>query len=120
MPKMDYPMPAGIVTFDKHSSVFISNTNHEEDQPVHLTLKDPRIPVEHNLRFYDEPAQRYCPAGVYEIVRDDDGGSPRLQTNAQNFVHRKTCDINDPTSTEERHEVKECVDKDSTWWCDIS
>src|SRR3546814_4720747 len=72
MPKIDYPKPDGIVTFDKLSSVFISNTNHEEDQPVHLTLKDPRIPVEHNLRFYDEPAQRYCPAGVYEIVRDDD------------------------------------------------
>ncbi|GAB4231692.1 MAG: electron transfer flavoprotein-ubiquinone oxidoreductase [Kiloniellaceae bacterium] len=97
MPKIDYPKPDGVVTFDKLSSVFISNTNHEEDQPVHLTLKDPSVPVEHNLKLYDEPAQRYCPAGVYEIVRDDDGGNPRLQINAQNCVHCKTCDIKDPT-----------------------
>lgn len=97
MPKIDYPKPDGVLTFDKLSSVFISNTNHEEDQPVHLTLKDPSIPVAHNLKLYDEPAQRYCPAGVYEIVRDDDGGNPRLQINAQNCVHCKTCDIKDPT-----------------------
>jgi len=97
MPKIDYPKPDGVVTFDKLSSVFISNTNHEEDQPVHLTLKDDSIPVSHNLAIYDEPAQRYCPAGVYEIVRDDDGGNPRLQINAQNCVHCKTCDIKDPT-----------------------
>jgi len=96
-PKIDYPKPDGVITFDKLSSVFISNTNHEEDQPVHLTLKDPSVPVTHNLPLYDEPAQRYCPAGVYEIVRDDDGGSPRLQINAQNCVHCKTCDIKDPT-----------------------
>ena len=96
-PKIDYPKPDGVITFDRLSSVFISNTNHEEDQPVHLTLKDPSIPVEHNLKLYDEPAQRYCPAGVYEIVRDDDGGNPRLQINAQNCVHCKTCDIKDPT-----------------------
>jgi electron-transferring-flavoprotein dehydrogenase len=95
MPKIDYPKPDGVITFDKLSSVFISNTNHEEDQPVHLTLKDPSIPVEHNLKLYDEPAQRYCPAGVYEIVEED--GKARLQINAQNCVHCKTCDIKDPT-----------------------
>src|SRR3546814_8408805 len=95
MPKIYYPKLDGIVTFDKLSSVFISNTNHEEDQPVHLTLKDPRIPVEYSLRFYDEPAQRYCPAGVYEIVRDDDRGYQRLQINAQHCVHCKTYDIQD-------------------------
>ncbi|WP_340115746.1 electron transfer flavoprotein-ubiquinone oxidoreductase [Pelagibius sp. 7325] len=97
MPRIDYPKPDGEITFDRLSSVFISNTNHEEDQPVHLTLKDPAIPVAHNLKLYDEPAQRYCPAGVYEIVRDDDGANPRLQINAQNCVHCKTCDIKDPT-----------------------
>jgi len=96
MPKIDYPKPDGVITFDKLSSVFISNTNHEEDQPVHLTLKDPAIPVAHNLKLYDEPAQRYCPAGVYEIVQDA-GEQPRLQINAQNCVHCKTCDIKDPT-----------------------
>jgi electron-transferring-flavoprotein dehydrogenase len=95
MPKIDYPKPDGVLTFDKLSSVFISNTNHEEDQPVHLTLKDPSIPVEHNLKLYDEPAQRYCPAGVYEIV--EEAGRARLQINAQNCVHCKTCDIKDPT-----------------------
>ncbi len=96
MPKIDYPKPDGVITFDRLSSVFISNTNHEEDQPVHLQLKDPAIPVDHNLALYDAPEQRYCPAGVYEIVRDDDGGNPRLQINAQNCVHCKTCDIKDP------------------------
>ena len=93
-PKIDYPKPDGVITFDKMSSVFISNTNHEEDQPVHLVLKDPSIPVAVNLPLYDAPEQRYCPAGVYEIVRDD--GNPRLQINAQNCVHCKTCDIKDP------------------------
>jgi electron-transferring-flavoprotein dehydrogenase len=77
--------------------VFISNTNHEEDQPVHLTLKDDSVPVNINLARYEAPEQRYCPAGVYEIVRDDDGSNPRLQINAQNCVHCKTCDIKDPT-----------------------
>lgn len=96
MPKISYPKPDGKITFDRLSSVFISNTNHEEDQPVHLQLKDPSLPVEHNLRLYDAPEQRYCPAGVYEILRDDDGGNPRLQINAQNCVHCKTCDIKDP------------------------
>ncbi|HSK41683.1 MAG TPA: electron transfer flavoprotein-ubiquinone oxidoreductase, partial [Arenibaculum sp.] len=97
MPKIAYPKPDGVLTFDKLSSVFISNTNHEENQPVHLRLKDPTVPVRINLPEYDAPEQRYCPAGVYEIVRDDDGSNPRLQINAQNCVHCKTCDIKDPT-----------------------
>ncbi|WP_022727647.1 electron transfer flavoprotein-ubiquinone oxidoreductase [Fodinicurvata sediminis] len=96
MPKIDYPKPDNEITFDRLSSVFISNTNHEEDQPVHLKLKDESIPIEHNLPLYDEPAQRYCPAGVYEVVRDDDGSNPRFVINAQNCVHCKTCDIKDP------------------------
>jgi electron-transferring-flavoprotein dehydrogenase len=96
MPKIAYPKPDGVISFDKLSSVFISNTNHEEDQPVHLKLKDPSIPISYNLPMYDEPAQRYCPAGVYEVVRDDAGGNPRFQINAQNCVHCKTCDIKDP------------------------
>ena len=86
-----------MLTFDRLSSVFISNTNHEENQPPHLTLKDPSIPIKVNLPEYDAPEQRYCPAGVYEIVRDDSGANPRLQINAQNCVHCKTCDIKDPT-----------------------
>lgn len=92
-----YPKPDGKLTFDKLSSVFLSNTNHEEDQPVHLTLKDPTVPININLAEYDAPEQRYCPAGVYEIVRESDGSDPRLQINAQNCVHCKTCDIKDPT-----------------------
>ncbi len=91
-----YPKPDGVITFDKLTSVFISNTNHEEDQPVHLILKDPTVPVAINLPLYDEPAQRYCPAGVYEIVGQDTG-EPRMQINEQNCVHCKTCDIKDPT-----------------------
>ncbi|MCA1934092.1 MAG: electron transfer flavoprotein-ubiquinone oxidoreductase [Asticcacaulis sp.] len=90
-----YPKPDGQISFDKLSSVFISNTNHEEDQPVHLRLKDPEVPIAINLPKYAEPAQRYCPAGVYEVV--DDNGKPRFQINAQNCVHCKTCDIKDPT-----------------------
>ncbi len=96
MPKIDYPKPDGVISFDKLSSVFISNTNHEEDQPVHLRLSDPSIPIEKNLPEYAEPAQRYCPAGVYEVVREDDGSNPRFVINAQNCVHCKTCDIKDP------------------------
>lgn len=92
-----YPKPDGIVSFDKLSSVFLSATNHEEDQPVHLTLKDASIPIAKNLPEYDEPAQRYCPAGVYEVIRDADGKNPRFQINAQNCVHCKTCDIKDPS-----------------------
>ena len=95
-PKIDYPKPDGVISFDRLSSVFISNTNHEEDQPVHLQLKDPSVPIDINLPLYDAPEQRYCPAGVYEIVGRDEG-APRLQINAQNCVHCKTCDIKDPT-----------------------
>ncbi|MBV8592225.1 MAG: electron transfer flavoprotein-ubiquinone oxidoreductase [Acetobacteraceae bacterium] len=94
---IDYPRPDGVLTFDRASSVFLSNTNHEENQPCHLTLKDPGVPIQVNLALYDAPEQRYCPAGVYEIVREGDGGKPRLQINAQNCVHCKTCDIKDPT-----------------------
>ncbi len=93
---IDYPKPDGKLTFDRLSSVYISNTNHGENQPCHLQLKDPRVPIELNLAEYDAPEQRYCPAGVYEIVRDGEGGAPRLQINAQNCVHCKTCDIKDP------------------------
>ncbi|VVD61093.1 electron transfer flavoprotein-ubiquinone oxidoreductase [Pandoraea fibrosis] len=91
-----YPKPDGKLTFDRLSSVFISNTNHEENQPAHLTLKDPSVPVGINLAEYAGPEQRYCPAGVYEFVKNDDD-SERLQINAQNCVHCKTCDIKDPT-----------------------
>jgi electron-transferring-flavoprotein dehydrogenase len=92
-----YPKYDGEVTFDKPSSVYLSNTNHEENQPVHLHLKNPSIAIDLNLKEYDAPEQRYCPAGVYEIVRDEDGANPRLQINAQNCIHCKTCDIKDPT-----------------------
>lgn len=92
---IDYPAPDGEITFDRASSVFLASTNHEEDQPVHLTLKDASVPVDINLALYEAPEQRYCPAGVYEIIEDDDG--VRLQINAQNCVHCKTCDIKDPT-----------------------
>ena len=92
-----YPKPDGELTFDRLSSVFLSNTNHEEEQPCHLQLKDASVPITLNLARYDAPEQRYCPAGVYEIVRDDSGDNPRLQINAQNCVHCKTCDIKDPS-----------------------
>jgi electron-transferring-flavoprotein dehydrogenase len=95
--KISYPKPDNTLTFDRLSSVFISNTNHEEDQPVHLKLTDPDIPIKENLPKYDEPAQRYCPAGVYEVVEADDGSGKQFQINAQNCVHCKTCDIKDPT-----------------------
>ena len=93
--KIAYPRPDGVLTFDRASSLFISGTNHEEDQPVHLQLRDPAIPISVNLPEYGEPAQRYCPAGVYEVVEDT--GGPRFQINAQNCVHCKTCDIKDPS-----------------------
>ena len=92
-----YPKPDGVITFDRLSSVFLSATNHEEDQPCHLQLKDPAVAITVNLATYDAPEQRYCPAGVYEILRDEDGRNARLQINAQNCVHCKTCDIKDPT-----------------------
>src|SRR5687767_172858 len=91
---IEYPKPDGVLTFDRLSSVFVSNTNHEEDQPSHLRLRDPAVPVAINLAVYDGPETRYCPAGVYEFVSE--GGAPRLQVNAQNCVHCKTCDIKDP------------------------
>jgi electron-transferring-flavoprotein dehydrogenase len=95
-PRIEYPKPDGEVSFDRNSSIFLSNTNHEEDQPVHLTLKDDSVPIAVNLAEFDAPEQRYCPAGVYEIVNED-SSEPRLQINAQNCVHCKTCDIKDPT-----------------------
>lgn len=94
--KIDYPKPDGKLSFDKLSSVFISGTNHEEEQPCHLKLTDPSIPISKNLPLYDEPAQRYCPAGVYEVITKEDG-EKRFQINAQNCVHCKTCDIKDPS-----------------------
>ncbi|MDG1202473.1 MAG: electron transfer flavoprotein-ubiquinone oxidoreductase [SAR86 cluster bacterium] len=93
--KIDYPKPDGVFSFDKLSSVYLSNTNHEEDQPCHLQLKDPTIPILKNLPLYDEPAQRYCPAGVYEVVEKE--GEKKFVINAQNCVHCKTCDIKDPS-----------------------
>jgi electron-transferring-flavoprotein dehydrogenase len=92
---LSYPKPDGVLTFDRLTSVSFSATNHEEDQPVHLRLTDPSIPIGVNLPEYAEPAQRYCPAGVYEVV-EDEAGEPRFQINAQNCVHCKTCDIKDP------------------------
>ena len=85
------------ISFDRLSSVYLSNTAHEEDQPIHLRLKDEATPIKINLETYAAPEQRYCPAGVYEIVAEDDGSNPQLQINAQNCVHCKTCDIKDPT-----------------------
>ena len=93
--RIAYPKPDGVIGFDKPSSVFLSNTNHEEDQPTHLKLGDPTLPLRVNLPEYAEPAQRYCPAGVYEIVGE--AGEARFQINAQNCVHCKTCDIKDPS-----------------------
>jgi len=94
---IDYPKPDGEITFDRLTNVSFSATNHEEDQPVHLTLKDADVPINYNLATYDAPEQRYCPAGVYEIIPGDSDAGPRLQINAQNCVHCKTCDIKDPT-----------------------
>ncbi len=94
--KIDYPKPDGVLSFDRLTNVSFSATNHGEEQPSHLRLIDESIPIAANLPDYDEPAQRYCPAGVYEVLRDDDGSNPRFQINAQNCVHCKTCDIKDP------------------------
>jgi electron-transferring-flavoprotein dehydrogenase len=91
-----YPKPDGVLSFDRLTSVSFSFTNHEEDQPCHLQLKDETVPISVNLALYDAPETRYCPAGVYEIVGKEEG-APRLQINAQNCVHCKTCDIKDPT-----------------------
>ena len=92
-----YPKPDGIITFDRLTSVFISNTNHDEDQPSHLKLKDPRVPIDVNLPLFGEPARLYCPAAVYEVVYDEAGENPKFVINAQNCVHCKTCDIKDPS-----------------------
>jgi electron-transferring-flavoprotein dehydrogenase len=92
-----YPKPDGVLSFDKLSSVFLSNTNHDENQPAHLKLKDPDVPISVNLPKYGEPARLYCPAGVYEVLYDDNGQNPRFQINFQNCVHCKTCDIKDPS-----------------------
>jgi len=94
---IDYPKPDGVITFDRLTNVAFSATNHEENQPSHLKLADASVPISVNLPIFDEPAQRYCPAGVYEVLRDDDGSNPRFQINAQNCVHCKTCDIKDPS-----------------------
>jgi electron-transferring-flavoprotein dehydrogenase len=94
---IDYPKPDGVLSFDRLTNVAFSFTNHEESQPAHLKLTDPSIPIGVNLPNFAEPAQRYCPAGVYEVIRDDDGGNPRFQINFQNCVHCKTSDIKDPS-----------------------
>jgi electron-transferring-flavoprotein dehydrogenase len=93
---INYPKPDGKLTFDRLSSVFLSNTNHEENQPIHLKLTDAAIPLTTNLTLYNEPATRYCPAGVYEII-EDEAGDKQFQINSQNCVHCKTCDIKDPS-----------------------
>ena len=95
--KIEYPKADGQLTFDLLSSVALTNTNHEADQPAHLTLKNDKIPEERNLAIFDGPEQRFCPAGVYEYVLNEDGKSKRLQINAQNCIHCKTCDIKDPS-----------------------
>jgi electron-transferring-flavoprotein dehydrogenase len=94
---IDYPKPDGKLSFDRLTNVSFSATNHAEEQPSHLKLKDPSLPISVNLPKFAEPAQRYCPAGVYEVIRDEDGSNPRFQINAQNCVHCKTCDIKDPS-----------------------
>lgn len=94
---IEYPKPDGVLSFDRLTNLAFSGTNHDENQPCHLTLKDSAVAVDTNLALYDSPEQRYCPAGVYEIVKDTDGSNPRLQINAQNCLHCKTCDIKDPT-----------------------
>ena len=93
--KIDYPKPDGKITFDRLTNVSFSSTYHDENQPVHLKISDEKIPIDTNLALYDSPEQRYCPAGVYEIVNDE--GLDRLQINAQNCIHCKTCDIKDPS-----------------------
>jgi len=95
-PQIAYPKPDGVVSFDRLSSVFVSNTAHDEDQPSHLKLKDPAAPIRETLPLYGEPARLYCPAGVYEVVYDEAGQNPRFVINAPNCVHCKTCDIKDP------------------------
>jgi len=97
MTKIEYPAYDGILTFDKTSSVYLTGTNHVENQPVHLQLKDPNLPINITLDKYAEPAQLYCPVGVYEIQRDSNGSNPKFIINAQNCIHCKTCDIKEPS-----------------------
>ena len=95
MPKIDYPKPDNVITFDKTSSVYLTGTNHTDNQPVHLQLKDPNLPINYTLEKFDEPAQRYCPAGVYEVQNEN--GVNKFVINAQNCIHCKTCDIKEPS-----------------------
>ena len=95
MPKINYPKPDNLITFDKTSSVYLTGTIHADNQPVHLKLKDPNLPIEYTLKKYDEPAQRYCPVGVYEIQYENN--SPKFVINSQNCIHCKTCDIKEPS-----------------------
>ncbi len=95
--KIEYPKPDGKITFDRASSVFLTGTNHAENQPVHLVLEDKNLPIDYTLEKFDEPAQRYCPAGVYEVHKDDDGSNPKFVINSQNCIHCKTCDIKEPS-----------------------
>ena len=97
MPKIDYPKPDNVITFDKTSSVYLTGTNHAENQPVHLQLKDPSLPISYTLEKFDEPAQRYCPVGVYEIQRDQQNLNSKFIINSQNCIHCKTCDIKEPS-----------------------
>ena len=95
MPKIDYPKPDNVITFDKTSSVYLTGTDHTDNQPVHLQLKDLNLPINYTLEKFDEPAQRYCPAGVYEV--QDDNGKNKFVINSQNCIHCKTCDIKEPS-----------------------
>ena len=95
MSKINYPKPDGVITFDKTSSVYLTGTNHSENQPVHLQLKNPDLPIKYTLDEYDEPAQRYCPVGVYEIQTENN--MPKFVINSQNCIHCKTCDIKEPS-----------------------
>ena len=97
MPKINYPNPDGKITFDKTSSVYLTGTNHTENQPVHLKLKDKELPIKYTLDKFDEPAQRYCPVGVYEIQKDQQNLNPKFIINSQNCIHCKTCDIKEPS-----------------------
>ncbi len=97
MPKIKYPKYDGILTFDKTSSVYLTGTNHTENQPIHLQLKDHDLPINYTIQKYDEPAQRYCPAGVYEVQKEPKNSNPKFVINAQNCIHCKTCDIKEPS-----------------------
>jgi len=97
MPKIDYPKPDGRITFDRTSSVYLTGTNHRENQPIHLKLKDSNLPINYTLKKFDEPAQKYCPVGVYEVQKDKNNLNPKFVINSQNCIHCKTCDIKEPS-----------------------